>query len=167
MQEKEYYLKIDNLYNRALLLVSDLFQDKKDKAGFPYINHLIRVSVKLDTEELRIAGLLHDVLEDTSITKDDLRELGFSNRVISIIEGVTNKVGENYNDKIKRIIDNGDIDVIKLKYSDMSDNADKKRLVKLSIITRNRLINKYKDNLELLKKALEGKNENSKKRTIL
>ncbi len=161
MQEKEYYLKIDNLYNRALLLVSDLFQDKKDKAGFPYINHLIRVSVKLDTEELRIAGLLHDVLEDTSITKDDLRELGFSNRVISIIEGVTNKVGENYNDKIKRIIDNGDIDVIKLKYSDMSDNADKKRLVKLSIITRNRLINKYKDNLELLKKALEGKNENS------
>ena len=161
MQEKEYYLKIDNLYNRALLLVSDLFQDKKDKAGFPYINHLIRVSVKLDTEELRIAGLLHDVLEDTSITKDDLRELGFSNRVISIIEGVTNKVGENYNDKIKRIIDNGDMDVIKLKYSDMSDNADKKRLAKLSIITRNRLINKYKDNLELLKKALEGKNENS------
>ena len=161
MQEKEYYLKIDNLYNRALLLVSDLFQDKKDKAGFPYINHLIRVSVKLDTEELRIAGLLHDVLEDTSITKDDLRELGFSNRVISIIEGVTNKVGENYNDKIKRIIDNGDMDVIKLKYSDMSDNADKKRLAKLSIITRNRLINKYKDNLELLKKALEGKNENN------
>lgn len=161
MQEKGYYLKIDNLYNRALLLVSDLFQDKKDKAGFPYINHLIRVSVKLDTEELRIAGLLHDVLEDTSITKDDLRELGFSNRVISIIEGVTNKVGENYNDKIKRIIDNGDMDVIKLKYSDMSDNADKKRLAKLSIITRNRLINKYKDNLELLKKALEGKNENS------
>ena len=161
MQEKGYYLKIDNLYNRALLLVSDLFQDKKDKAGFPYINHLIRVSVKLDTEELRIAGLLHDVLEDTLITKDDLRELGFSNRVISIIEGVTNKVGENYNDKIKRIIDNGDIDVIKLKYSDMSDNADKKRLAKLSIITRNRLINKYKDNLELLKKALEGKNENN------
>ena len=105
--------------------------------------------------------MLHDVLEDTLITKDDLRELGFSNRVISIIEGVTNKVGENYNDKIKRIIDNGDIDVIKLKYSDMSDNADKKRLAKLSIITRNRLINKYKDNLELLKKALEGKNENS------
>ena len=161
MQEKGYYLKIDNLYNRALLLVSDLFQDKKDKAGFPYINHLIRVSVKLDTEELRIAGLLHDVLEDTLITKDDLRELGFSNRVISIIEGVTNKVGENYNDKIKRIIDNGDMDVIKLKYSDMSDNANKKRLAKLSIITRNRLINKYKDNLELLKKALEGKNENS------
>ena len=50
---------------------------------------------------------------------------------------------------------------IKLKYSDMSDNADKKRLAKLSIITRNRLINKYKDNLELLKKALEGENENS------
>ena len=72
MQDKEYYLKINNLYDRALLLVSDLFKDKKDKAGDPYINHLIRVSVKLDTDELKIAGLLHDVLEDTDVNKETI-----------------------------------------------------------------------------------------------
>ena len=157
MQDKEYYLKINNLYDRALLLVSDLFKDKRDKAGDPYINHLIRVSVKLDTDELKIAGLLHDVLEDTDVNKEMLSELGFSKRIIEIVSGVTNIKGLDYNSKIKKIIDSGDIDVIKLKYSDMSDNADKDRLSRLPAITRNRLIKKYKNNLILLERVLEEK----------
>ena len=90
MKEKEYYLRFNNLYDRALLLVSDLFKDKRDKAGDPYINHLIRVSVKIDTDELKIAGLLHDVLEDTDVNKEMLSELGFSKRIIEIVSGVTN-----------------------------------------------------------------------------
>ncbi len=155
MRNKERYLKVNNLYNRALLLVSDLFQDKKDKAGFPYINHLIRVSVKLDTEELRIAGLLHDVLEDTKLTKKDLAELEFSDRVIEIIEGVTNIEGEDYDSKIQKIINSKDIDVIKVKYADMSDNYDKSRLKLLSKETRDKLTKKYDNNLKLLRKVLE------------
>ena len=161
MKEKEYYLRFNNLYDRALLLVSDLFKDKRDKAGDPYINHLIRVSVKLDTDELKIAGLLHDVLEDTDVNKEMLSELGFSKRIIEIVSGVTNIKGLDYDSKIKKIIDNGDIDVIKLKYSDMSDNADEDRLSRLSVVTRNKLVKKYKNNLILLEKALEGENENS------
>ena len=155
MKDKEYYLNIKDMYDKTLLLVSDLFKNKKDKEGEPYINHLIRVSVKLDTDELKIAGLLHDVLEDTNVTKDDLKDLGYSDRIIKIVDSVTNKKGEDYNTKIKGIIDSGDIDVIKLKYADMLDNADKERLARLSIITRNRLNKKYKNNLELLEKALE------------
>ena len=161
MKEKEYYLRFNNLYDRALLLVSDLFKDKRDKAGDPYINHLIRVSVKLDTDELKIAGLLHDVLEDTDVNKEMLSELGFSKRIIEIVSGVTNIKGLDYDSKIKKIIDNGDIDVIKLKYSDMSDNADEGRLSRLSVVARNKLVKKYKNNLILLEKALEGKDENS------
>ena len=161
MKEKEYYLRFNNLYDRALLLVSDLFKDKRDKAGDPYINHLIRVSVKLDTDELKIAGLLHDVLEDTDVNKEMLSELGFSKRIIEIVSGVTNIKGLDYDSKIKKIIDNGDIDVIKLKYSDMSDNADEGRLSRLSVVTRNKLVKKYKNNLILLEKALEGENEKS------
>ena len=161
MKEKEYYLRFNNLYDRALLLVSDLFKDKRDKAGDPYINHLIRVSVKLDTDELKIAGLLHDVLEDTDVNKEMLSELGFSKRIIEIVSGVTNIKGLDYDSKIKKIIDNGDIDVIKLKYSDMSDNADEGRLSRLSVVTRNKLVKKYKNNLILLEKAFERENENS------
>ena len=161
MKEKEYYLRFNNLYDRALLLVSDLFKDKRDKAGDPYINHLIRVSVKLDTDELKIAGLFHDVLEDTDVNKEMLSELGFSKRIIEIVSGVTNIKGLDYDSKIKKIIDNGDIDVIKLKYSDMSDNADEGRLSRLSVVARNKLVKKYKNNLILLEKALEGENEKS------
>lgn len=159
MKDKEYYLKIKDLYDRALLLVSDLFENKRDKEGFPYINHLIRVSVKLDTKTLKIAGLLHDTLEDTDVTKDDLLELGFSKRIIKIVEAVTNKDNEIYDEKIKRIVDSKDIDVIKLKYSDMSDNFNKDRLALLSEDIQNKLTKKYGENIKLLKAALEDYNE--------
>ncbi len=157
MRDIDYYLKVDNLYDRALLLVSELFKNKKDKAGLPYINHLIRVSINFDTEELRIAGLLHDVLEDTKVTKNDLSKLGFSKRILEIVDGVTIEDGLDYNSKIKKIIDSKDMDIIKLKYVDMCDNMDKDRLSKLPIIMRNRLISKYKNNLKLLEKVLEVK----------
>ena len=159
MKDIKYYLKINNLYDRTLLLVSDLFEGKRDKEGLPYINHLIRVSVNLDSEELKIAGLLHDTLEDTEVTEDDLRELGYSERIISIVDSVTNKEGEDYNDKIKRIVDSKDLDVIKLKYSDMSDNFNKDRLALLPEDIQKKLTKKYCENIKLLKAALEETNE--------
>ena len=159
MKDIKYYLKINNLYDRTLLLVSDLFEGKRDKEGLPYINHLIRVSVNLDSEELKIAGLLHDTLEDTEVTEDDLRELGYSERIISIVDSVTNKEGEEYNDKIKRIVDSKDLDVIKLKYSDMSDNYNKDRLALLPEDIQKKLTKKYGENIKLLKAALEETNE--------
>ena len=159
MKDKEYYLKVKDLYDRALLLVSDLFENKRDKEGFPYINHLIRVSVKLDTKKLKIAGLLHDTLEDTDVTKNDLLDLGFSKRIVDIIDAVTNKENEIYDEKIKKIVDSKDLEVIKLKYSDMSDNYNKDRLALLPEDVRKKLIKKYDNNIKLLKAALEERNE--------
>ncbi len=159
---KEYVLSIEDDYERALYLVSELFKSKNDKIGFPYVNHLIRVSVKLDSRELKIAGLLHDVLEDTKLTSDDLRELGFSNRIIEIVEAVTNSPMGSYHDKIRRIVSSGDLDVIKLKFADMSDNFDQERINLLPEDLKKRLTVKYKDNLEMLREAIE--NEKSKSR---
>ncbi len=156
MKDKKYYLEVKDLYDRALLLVSDLFENKTDKEGLPYINHLIRVSVKLDSKKLKIAGLLHDTLEDTDLTEKDLLDLGFSKRIISIIKSVTNKEGEDYNTKIQRIVDSKDIDVIKLKYSDMSDNYNKDRLKLLSKDIQERLTKKYDNNIKLLRRALDN-----------
>ena len=156
MKDKKYYLEVKDLYDRALLLVSDLFENKTDKEGLPYINHLIRVSVKLDSKKLKIAGLLHDTLEDTNLTKKDLLDLGFSKRIIEIVDSVTNKEGEIYNDKIKRIVDSKDIDVIKLKYADMSDNYNKDRLKLLSKDIQDKLTNKYGNNIKLLRSAIDN-----------
>ncbi len=160
---KEYLLSIKDDYERALLLVSELFKDKTDKVGFSYISHLIRVSVSLDTKELKIAGLLHDVLEDTKYTSNDLKELGFSNRIIEIVEAVTNSPMNSYHDKISKIVSSGDIDVIKLKYADMSDNFNPERIKLLPLETQRRLTLKYKDNLDMLRKAIEDEKNKSRK----
>ena len=93
-------LKVEDDYERALLLVSELFEDKKDKEGKPYINHLIRVSTKLDNHNTKVAGLLHDTLEDTNYTEKDLKKLKFSKETIELVKLVTNKEDQKYHDII-------------------------------------------------------------------
>ena len=63
----EEILKIKNIeddYERAYQLVSITFKDITDKGGKPYIGHLTRVSDKLKKKDTKVAGLLHDILED-------------------------------------------------------------------------------------------------------
>nr|WP_200931688.1 HD domain-containing protein [Paenibacillus sp. Leaf72] len=59
--------------NKAIEIAAKAHEQQKDKAGHPYILHPLRVMLSLNTEEERIVGVLHDVLEDSRITADDLR----------------------------------------------------------------------------------------------
>lgn len=154
-------LEIKDDYQRAHQLVSILFQDKTDKEGEPYIGHLERVSNKLTKENTRIAGLLHDVVEDTELTFNDLRNLNFNEEIIEIVNLVTNTTKDkSYHDKITSIIESNNIEAIKLKYSDMSDNANPERLSKLPEEKRNYFINKYQPELIRLKNILKERGEN-------
>ncbi len=83
-------LLITDDYKRSLKLVEYLFRNKKDKEGEPYINHLLRVSNKLSNQNTKIAGLLHDIVEDTKVTFDDLKSLGFNDEIITLVKLVTN-----------------------------------------------------------------------------
>lgn len=154
-------LEIKDDYQRAHQLVSILFQDKTDKEGEPYIGHLERVSNKLTKENTRIAGLLHDVVEDTEISFDDLRNLNFNEEIIELVNLVTNTTKDkSYHDKITSIIESNNIEAIKLKYSDMSDNANPERLSKLPEDKRNHFINKYQPELIRLENILKERGEN-------
>lgn len=154
-------LEIKDDYQRAHQLVSILFQDKTDKEGEPYIGHLERVSNKLTKENTRIAGLLHDVVEDTELTFNDLRNLNFNEEIIELVNLVTNTTKDkSYHDKITSIIESNNIEAIKLKYSDMSDNANPERLSKLPEEKRNYFINKYQPELIRLKNILKERGEN-------
>ena len=104
--------------------------------------HLIRVSERLDEPIEKVAGLLHDVLEDTDITEKDLLEVGIPIDVIKIIKLVThekidksnmtkNEKLELYNKEIDKVINSRNIHAIRLKEADMSDNYDLERLKKL------------------------------------
>ena len=127
---------------KASCIVSEVFKNIKDKEGKPYINHLFRVSQKLDTQIEKTAAILHDIVEDTEITYKDLLEIGFPIEVVQIVSLVTNKKIDKtnlseeeklkiYSDKIDSIIASGNMSAIRLKEADMSDNYNPERLNQL------------------------------------
>lgn len=76
-----------------------------DKLGRDYVrDHLEPVAAELagHGEAAEMAGLLHDVLEDTAVTADELRGLGVPEQVVRAVEAVTRRPGEEYSDAIAR-----------------------------------------------------------------
>jgi (p)ppGpp synthase/HD superfamily hydrolase len=86
----------------------------------PYINHPARVAANFYNEILIAAGWLHDVLEDTTTTKQDLVDAGLPHEVIDIVECLTRKQNETYFDFIMRVSENSSASVVKL--ADIDDN---------------------------------------------
>ena len=167
--ELENIEKIKDLYSRAFIIIERVFKDKVDKAGRPYLDHLIRVSLNLDEELEQVAALLHDIVEDTEITFKDLLEIGFPAKVLEIVKLVTKAEIDNtnmtkeeklkiYNDEIDKIINSGNIHAIRLKKADMSDNYDKNRLKELPKIKQEWFNEKYGKQLIKLMKVTERDN---------
>ena len=116
------------MLGKAIKIAAEAFENVKDKGGQPYILHCLRVIDNLHTkdEELKTIAVLHDVLEDTKITADDLRFIGFKNRVVSALELLTHVENLSYDDYIKAISFNEDARLVKL--ADLKDNSDITRL---------------------------------------
>ena len=164
--ELEKVFKIDDLYEKAFVIVCELFKDKVDKAGGPYIGHLCRVSDRLDDELEKVAGLLHDTFEDTDVNYEDLLQIGFSKEILDVVMLVTKNKNdtfgkscqdklESYYAKIDSIIDSGNLHAIRLKYADMSDNYDEDRLRCLSSDMQEWFHKKYGTSLVKLKNKLD------------
>jgi (p)ppGpp synthase/HD superfamily hydrolase len=111
---------------RAIELAVEHHKGQVDKAGKPYILHPLRLMMSVDNDDEKIVAVMHDIVEDTDITLDDLKNEGFSEQVISAIECVTKKKGEDYNSFIKRISRNRLATRVKL--ADLEDNMDLSRL---------------------------------------
>ena len=126
---------------RAIELAVQNHKGQKDKAGKPYILHPLRLMMSVDTDEEKIVAVMHDIVEDTEISLDDLRKKGFSDEILSAIECVTKKDEENYDSFIERIAQNPL--AIKVKLADLEDNMD---LTRLSKVTEKDLerVEKYK-----------------------
>jgi (p)ppGpp synthase/HD superfamily hydrolase len=102
-----------------------------DKAGKPYFEHVARVrdALREHGEEAQIAGVLHDILEDTAITEDDLRAAGVTEHTITAILSVTRRPGETYMDLIERAAADPLGRLVKL--ADNADNSQEDRLAYL------------------------------------
>lgn len=116
-----------------------------DKAGKPYIDHPRTVARILreqgHSDPVVIAGLLHDVVEDTTVTLDDLREFGFSEMVVRAVDSVTKRDGETYMDLIRRAAADPIGRLVKL--ADNETNSDPARLALLSEEERAWFTQKY------------------------
>lgn len=105
-----------------------------DKAGQPYVQHVIRVrdALREHGEEAQIAGVLHDIVEDTPISLDDLRTIGVTRRALAAVDSVTRRPGETYMDLIRRAAADPLGRLVKL-----ADNADNSSEDRLTCLGRN------------------------------
>lgn len=106
---------------RAIQIAVTAHAGQIDKQGQPYILHPMRVMLSLPEGEERIAGMLHDVVEDTSVTLDDLRNAGFSDSVLDAVRCLTRTPGGSYADYVVRCKENAIARAVKL--ADLSDNT--------------------------------------------
>ncbi|MFL2661489.1 MAG: GTP pyrophosphokinase [Alphaproteobacteria bacterium] len=133
---------------RALEIAIEAHKGSKDKGGNNYILHPLRVMLSMNTYDEMIVAVLHDVIEDTRWSFEDLEKEGFSNKIILGLKSVTKKSDkEKYENFIQRAKRN-DLGR-KVKISDIRDNLDVSRLKLITEKDKNRL-KKYEGALKIL-----------------
>lgn len=114
------------MIEKAIAVALDAHTGQTDKAGKPYILHPLRVMQHLETETEQIVGVLHDVVEDSEYTFEDLENCGFPNEVIAAIKLVTKQPGVDYQAYLANIKSNSIARNVKL--ADLQDNMNLQRL---------------------------------------
>jgi (p)ppGpp synthase/HD superfamily hydrolase len=132
----------------AIVLARTAHAGQIDKAGRPYIEHPLRVMRRVDGEHEQMAAVLHDVLEDTPVTVDDLRSAGCPEAVIAAVQALTKQPGESLAQSMERAA--ADPIAAVVKRADIADNSDPARLALLDPATANRLRSKYAESSRLL-----------------
>ena len=127
---------------RAIALASQAHVEQREKSGAPYIMHPLRLMLRMETEAEMIVAILHDVVEDTPWTFDQLRNEGFSEEVIAALDCVTRRSTETYEQFVDRARDNAI--ARKVKLADLEDNMDLRRLPDLTPKSLDRM-KKYHD----------------------
>ena len=101
-----------------------------DKAGEDYIKHPEKVASFVKIDEEKAVAYLHDVIEDTELTLEDLSEYGFSKEVIEAVDIITKKRGEDYQSYLNSVKKNKLARAVKL--ADLRHNSDLTRLIKVT-----------------------------------
>ena len=138
-----------DMTKRAIRIAFDAHKDQVDKTGLPYIFHPFHIAEQMTDETSVCIALLHDVVEDTSVTFSDLEAQGISLAVIESLKLLTHESSVPYIDYIKRIKESGNQWAVNVKLADLRHNSDISRLDKVDekAILR---IRKYQEAIGLL-----------------
>lgn len=108
------------MLEKAIEIAARAHTGQVNKAGEPYILHPLRVMLACRTELEMVCAALHDTVENTDITLDDLRREGFGEDVITIVDTLSRRDGEKYGDFITRILESET--ACRIKLADLADN---------------------------------------------
>lgn len=113
---------------RAIALASTAHMNQTDRAGRPYILHCLKVMhyLRCDDDELMAIAVLHDVVEDTSITYAELRSALMSERVVEGVRAMTKQPGQTADEYLEQVLANAD--AVRVKMADLRHNSDIRRL---------------------------------------
>ena len=115
---------------KAFSVASKAHKGQKDKAGRAYILHPVNVALRTKGIKRKTVALLHDIVEDTNITLDDLKKLGFDNEIVNAVAAITKKSGEKYENYLKRVKNN---EIAKdVKIADLQHNSNLNRLKEIT-----------------------------------
>ena len=132
---------------RAIAIAAEAHAGQCDKGGQPYILHPLRVTLGMKTDTTRIVAVLHDVVEDTDWTFDDLKNEGFADEVVDAVDALTRRAGEDYMEFVRRAKANALAKPVKI--ADVRDNMDVTRLRNFGERDRSRLA-RYEKALAIL-----------------
>lgn len=133
---------------KAIEIAARAHRDQRDKNGAPYILHPLRIMVRMPSLETMTIAVLHDVVEDSDITLDDLRREGFGEAIVAGVDCLTRRPREDYADYIERVKQNPL--AVQVKLGDLEDNMNLQRLDRLQESDFKRVM-KYHDTFQMLK----------------
>lgn len=121
-------MKKGELLSKAIIIATNAHAGQFDKGGMPYVLHSLRVMsyLKEDDEELQCIAVLHDVVEDTKTTWQDLYEAGMTDRVVHALGLLTKLPGQTLDQYKEGIFSS--TDAMKVKKCDLRHNSDIRRL---------------------------------------
>ena len=115
------------MLERAISIALDVHRGQTDRNGRPYILHPLHIMLQMDDEAEMIAAVLHDTIEDSEMTLEELREEGFSGEVLTAVELLTHdKESTPYEDYVRRLKPNPM--ARKIKMADLKHNMDIRRM---------------------------------------
>lgn len=114
------------LTKKALRLCFDAHKEQVDKTGMPYVFHPFHLAEQMTDEVSTVCALLHDVVEDTDYTLEDLSKMGYPSEVIDVLRLLTHDPEVPYFDYVKAISVNPIAKQVKL--ADLAHNSDLSRM---------------------------------------
>ena len=136
-----------SMVDLALSIARKAHEGQLDKAGVDYIEHPIYVASQVDTEEEKAVALLHDVIEDSPVSAEELLQAGLPETVVTAVQILTKKKEQDYQTYLETVKKNPLARVVKL--ADLKHNSDLSRLSSITEKDRERL-KKYKKAIDFL-----------------